>query len=215
MLPNRVEETFDLPKVREMAQAVGMNKLRHFLGLELARLSELVNVGQNLNATQIDFIMESLLEDYPLETLADFKICFSNGVKGHYGDIFRLDSIVIGKWMAAYMADKYQRFETLPREKPFNLSDLPEDKLAEIKKAVADAPMLRPGIPMTDREIAKEGNLDNRPAPRGHYHPHGTQEALDLSELKAQYGREHTDLYTGKKLDGHPTFIDWIKTVKP
>lgn len=33
-----------------------------------------------------------------------------------------------------------------------------------------------------------------------------------MQDLKVQYGREHTDKYTGKRLDGSPTFEEWLKT---
>lgn len=33
-----------------------------------------------------------------------------------------------------------------------------------------------------------------------------------MQDLKVQYGREHTDKYTGKRLDGSPTFDEWLKT---
>lgn len=111
LLPARIEGTFDLPKVNELVLATGRDSVAAFIEFELVKLSALVSIGGNLSKAQVPFIAFELIDLYPNETIADFKICFQRGARGDYGDIFRMDGIVIRKWMNAYLEEKYQVLE--------------------------------------------------------------------------------------------------------
>jgi len=111
LLPSKIENVFDQPKVSELVKAVGINAILNQVEFEITKLAAMVNTGGNLNNAQIQFIAEQLIEKYPMETLADFKICFTRALTGNYGDVFRLDTIIIFGWMEKYLNEKYQVLE--------------------------------------------------------------------------------------------------------
>lgn len=94
-----------------------------FIEFELIKLAERINVSGNMTDSQIEFIAGQLLGMYPNETIADFKICFERAAVGHYNgpgekDIFRLDGIIVCRWMQQYLDEKYQVLENqLMKEK--------------------------------------------------------------------------------------------------
>src|SRR5688572_22713726 len=110
-LPSKIEGTFDLPKVREMVSAASESHVLQFIETELVKLAALVNVSGNLTDFQVETIAKYLVDTYPNETIADFKICFTGGAMGKYGQIFRLDGIVITEWMRQYLEEKYKVME--------------------------------------------------------------------------------------------------------
>lgn len=106
-MPSKITEAINEPPLCDMIQVIGKGKIVIFLKLELTKLAERIAVGNNITPTQMEFIATQLVEFFPNETLADFKICFERGCMGQYGDIFRMDGIVIRKWMEKYLEEKY------------------------------------------------------------------------------------------------------------
>lgn len=75
--------------------------------------------------------------------------------------------------------------------------------IAELQKATE---------PMAARINPYKDIVVPTPVQRGlKYHP-ADPSVSRMQDLKVQYGREHTDKYTGKKLEGSPTFDEWLKT---
>jgi hypothetical protein len=110
-LPTKPLDTFDLPKVREVVSAVGKSAVSAFVEIELVKLADRLSVSGNMSDGQIVFLSSTLIETFPNETLADFKICFERGAVGRYGNIFRMDGIVLMEWMKKYLDEKYQELE--------------------------------------------------------------------------------------------------------
>jgi hypothetical protein len=107
-LPSRIEDALDLPVVREVVLVAGQTSVQAFIHFELIKLSNLISVGGNLNHQQAVFIAQELISLFPNETLADFKLCFQRGAIGQYGEIYRMDGIVIRGWMEKYLEEKYE-----------------------------------------------------------------------------------------------------------
>lgn len=165
LIPSKISLATKEPPLCDLIKIVGRSKIIIFLKLELAKLSERVNVGGNLTAGQIEFIATQLVEMFPGESLADFKICFERGAIGQYGEIFRMDGIVIRQWMEKYLEEKYTIIEEeLKSEKdnlyaPVKPGEYNPDAhsrglqmwLDEIQKGMKKVPG------MTDQEIRKYG----------------------------------------------------------
>lgn len=118
LMPTKIEKVFDQPKVFEIIKAIGDGPVKNQIEFELVTLASLMSVGGNLNRAQVPFIAAQLIDLYPNESIADFKICFQRGAIGAYGDIQRLDGITIGQWMKSYLDEKYEVLEAqLMKEK--------------------------------------------------------------------------------------------------
>ncbi len=110
-MPSKIEQVFDEPKVFELVKVLGNQSVRGQIEYELITLASLMSVGGNLNGAQVPFIASQLIELYPMESIADFKICFQRGCIGLYGDIQRMDGITVNSWMVKYLEEKYEVLE--------------------------------------------------------------------------------------------------------
>jgi hypothetical protein len=178
-MPSRIEDALDFPIVRELIAAAGEENVKAYLEFELVKLANLVSVGGNLNNSQVVFIASELIKIYPNETLADFKLCFHRGAIGQYGEIYRMDGIVIRSWMEKYLEEKYQVIENKLMSEKDDLYKIPQtiteevqdqkikDRLQEWKSAIEQAANDKAIRPLTDEEIAREGKI--KPAKKEPY----------------------------------------------
>ena len=123
LLPSRIEMVFDQPKINEMILAIGARSVSRQVEFELVKFSTLLNVSGNLTDSQVTFIADQLIQKYPNESIADFKLCLTRGLTGNYGDIYRMDSIILFGWMEKYLEEKYQVLENQlmkERDTPYN-----------------------------------------------------------------------------------------------
>lgn len=141
-MPTKIEGTFDEPKVREVILAIGEDAVVFQVRFELVQLAALMSVGGNLNDAQSKFIAKQLVDMFPNETLADFKLCFQRGAIGLYGDIQRMDGITIGGWMKMYLDEKYQILE----DKLMKEKDTPYSYVPTSSEAIGHAP-IKNGMP--------------------------------------------------------------------
>jgi hypothetical protein len=225
LLPSRIENTFDLPKVREMVLATDEKTVAGFIEFELIKLAERINVGGNLTPGQVEFIASQLVDAYPNETIADFKICFERGSSGVYGKIWKLDGVEIGNWMKAYLDEKYQVLENeLMKEKdhqykqPIQNTDWLQlwkesiektDKEGGVKTTTQNIHFLNNLRGLTDQEIKEQG----QEKPKAKFHPTTTPSQAAAHELHLEWIRRNYDKYTGDKL---PTWIpekEWLDSL--
>lgn len=164
LLPTTVKNAIGQPPICDMEKVTGRGKLVAFIEFELVKLSKLVSVGGNLNNAQVQFIATQLIELFPGESLADFKICFERGCMGQYGEIFRMDGIVIRKWMEQYLEEKYTIIEEELKKSPDSMykpSDVKNhderhsDWLDKWQKEVGGVGQKVPG--MSDQDTRKYG----------------------------------------------------------
>lgn len=162
LMPSKIDQTFEQPKVSEMILAIGQTKVSLQIEFELIKLAELMSVGGNLNQAQVTFIAGQLIELFPKESISDFKICFQRGAIGSYGDIQRMDGITIRKWMEKYLEEKYQVLEDrLMKEKEDHYKIvIPEnsdrDWLKEWEDAIKSVDA-KPVLQLTPEEIEEQG----------------------------------------------------------
>lgn len=111
-LPSKISQATNQPPICDFIKIVGHGKIVLFVKSELIKLSERISVSGNLTVPQLEFIATQLVEMFPNESLADFKLCFERGCIGQYGEIYRMDGIVLRKWMEQYLDEKYQVIES-------------------------------------------------------------------------------------------------------
>lgn len=131
LLPKTIQGAVNEPPISEVMKIVGKGKIVVFLKAELVLLSSRISVSGNITSEQLEFISTQLIEFFPNESLADFKLCFERGCMGQYGEIFRMDGIVLRKWMEQYLDEKYQVVETNLMNERDTLYRKPEPKKEE------------------------------------------------------------------------------------
>jgi hypothetical protein len=113
------KELLDRPPLAMLKKIEGMDlKLEMFLAAEIKKLVDMVNVNENLNIQQyqIPIIAQQFIENYPVESLEDFVLCFKRGAAGFYGVIYRLDVATLSDWMEKYLQEKYTYVEAKVKE---------------------------------------------------------------------------------------------------
>jgi hypothetical protein len=215
-LPKTIKDALDEPPIAELVKVVPRANVVRYVEFELVKLTSLVSVGSNLNDSQIQFIADQLVDMFPAESLADFKICFERGCMGQYGEIFRMDGVVLRKWMTQYLDEKYTIIEQkLIKEREAFPHELPkESEVGPGRKLFDDyANSLKMGakVPdISDEEIRRTGQPEPPKKKAISYHS-SPPEVSALIDLKVQYGRECTDKLTGKVLPGMPDFKTWAE----
>jgi hypothetical protein len=78
--------------------------------LIVKRFNDLVNVGKKLNEDQMIALSADLFERFGGESLEDIMLFFKMARSGEFGDLYRLDSIVILSWVNKYLDKKTEAF---------------------------------------------------------------------------------------------------------
>lgn len=142
------------PPICDVVRVVGKGQVVRFIEFELIKMTSLISVGNNLNTAQVEFIAMQLVEMFPNESLSDFKLCFQRGCIGQYGEIFRMDGIVIRKWMEQYLDEKYQVIESeMMKEKDNEYKKITPETEKDWHKVWLDA--------IADKNNHKPADLDN------------------------------------------------------
>ena len=73
----------------------------------VTRCTQLLNVQNNMNAVQIEFCAENILEKMWMYSLEDIQLCLDRGAIGEYGTIYnRIDPATILAWFPKYDAQR-------------------------------------------------------------------------------------------------------------
>lgn len=215
MLPTKIQLVFEQPKVFEMVAAIGVDSVKNQIEFELLNLANLMSVGGNLNDAQIQFIAAQLVELYPMESIADFKICFNRGAIGSYGPIQRMDGITIRDWMAKYLEEKYLIMEdmlmqekdniykpvSLNEEEQQNVNRLDVDKMLNDYKESIKSFEARAILPLTEKEIEEEGQVE----PKRNVYAFRESEALQM------YIENNKNILHAQKMTLRERHPDWTE----
>lgn len=74
------------------------------------RFNDLVNVSKKMNEDQMIALSSDLFERFGGESLDDILLFFKMARNGEFGDLYRLDSIVILSWVPKYLNKKIEAF---------------------------------------------------------------------------------------------------------
>jgi hypothetical protein len=73
----------------------------------VTRCTQLLNVQNNMNAMQIEFCAENILDKMWMYSLEDIQLCLDRGAIGAYGTIYnRIDPATILAWFPLYDAQR-------------------------------------------------------------------------------------------------------------
>lgn len=164
-MPRTIQAALKQPPICEVTKISGRGPVVRYVEFELIKATALVSVGGNMNDTQVQFVATQLVEMFPNESLADFKLCFERGCIGQYGEIYRLDGIVLRGWMEKYLDEKYQALEDELMKEKDRMYGKPEKKdepidgpgYQEFKSWAAQLQEQAKARPITDADIRREG----------------------------------------------------------
>lgn len=185
----------------------GRGQVVRFIEFELVKMSALISVGGNLNDSQVQFIATQLVELFPNETLGDFKLCFDRGCIGQYGEIYRMDGIVLRKWMEQYLDEKYQAKEDLHKKESAELNKpiVPENAEKDWHKVWLESlPPDRKKVPLTDAQIIENGQ--QRPKKPVYVSPDAfyvEEHKQKIRDARAKYHRERFPDATDEEVEAY------------
>lgn len=119
-----------------------------------------------------------------------------------------LNAKVVFKWLNLNKAPHFREAshvptepEAPPLEGEARAARIQEflDVLAKVDTAMTEKSKVRPHIP--EEWKAPAGEKYHQPSP----------DVMVLQDLRIEYGRLHTNKYTGDPLEGHPTWEDYLK----
>lgn len=74
-------------------------------------LNKFFNFQNIMTIAQIGETSEMILKDYNALKTEDIRVCFANGKKGHYGQLYgRLDGQIIMMWLSQYSTDRTNEY---------------------------------------------------------------------------------------------------------
>jgi hypothetical protein len=117
---NKIADLLTAEPIRSLISNAGREAIQTYLEVEIIKLAGNVNVNPALNIKthQVPVIAEMLIDQYPLESIEDFTLCFRRATVGLYGEIYRIDGAIINQWFAKYLDEKYDALEQkLAKEK--------------------------------------------------------------------------------------------------
>jgi hypothetical protein len=80
----------------------------------VTRCSQLMNVQNNMNAMQIEFCAENIMDKMWMYSLEDVQLCLDRGAIGTYGTIYnRIDPATILAWFPLYDQERQMVSDTI------------------------------------------------------------------------------------------------------
>lgn len=118
-------------------------------------LNKFLNFQNIMTVSQIAETSEMILSDFNYLKIEDIRVCFGNGKRGHYGQLFaRIDGQIIMLWLAQYSTDRtneYLRIKDFNEKKALKQINRRDEML--FQKPVLEA--MKAAIKQID-EVVKE-----------------------------------------------------------
>ncbi len=117
-----------------------------------------------MGAEQVKQTVELIIEDYKHLKPEDFKACFNNAKKGHYGKLFdRLDGQIIMQWLCEYDNERDSEIEAYRAKQNRVLKQEP-GLVAQLAIAENSAGLEKPDVFKTNMAKLKETLIGNKQA---------------------------------------------------
>jgi hypothetical protein len=209
-VPDSVEKCMKAPSVITMVRGVGKERVREFLSARIIWLIAQMNVAHTMTTPQKNFAIDTLLDRYPHETLADFALVFKRMAQGYYGSTYhQLDTAIIMNCMAQHIEEKamfLERDQTTAKEQ------------AKKEESGPDYNAFRKRLEQKQKEAEQEKAKarEQRIQELQGYENTLTPAQLQTRELKRQWMEEVIDterstITTYRQKKGAPSFEQWLK----
>ncbi len=194
----------DCKPICVLKHEVDVLEIQKAIEFELVKLTGLVNVANNLKPHQIVFTAQTIIENYPAESLEDFILVFRRGAMGYYGSIFhQLDTSTILKWVAAHIDEKCNHLENQTKIKQKEIAN--EVDYEAFKKRIA-----LKAKEQAETESRKRENQIRKFVDRAEAVKYQTSEEDAVRKKRhLEYIRANYDPRTGKPLSTWVSESDW------
>ena len=219
LLSNRISEVVSTPPIQQLLNQ-GQKKgiLEAIISLLIIKASHSLSVSGNLKQGQADQIAKQIIADYPLLSIEDINLLLSNGIKGKYGEIYRMDISVIYSWIRSYEEEKAEYIEEkrlLNEKKQVEIKDVAYDPLNDaiindFLDKLASAGGMRKVPKVTKEELYDDGKMKAKSAGI----KFGSQHDNWIRDMKILWAKDNTDLYTGRLIPGAIDFETWLENRK-
>jgi len=219
LLSNRISEVVSTPPIQQLLNQ-GQKKgiLEAIISLLIIKASHSLSVSGNLKQGQADQIAKQIIADYPLLSIEDINLLLSNGIKGKYGEIYRMDISVIYSWIRSYEEEKAEYIEEkrlLNEKKQVDIKDIAYDPLNDaiindFLDKLASAGGMRKVPKVTKEELYDDGKMKAKSAGI----KFGSQHDNWIRDMKILWAKDNTDLYTGRLIPGAIDFETWLENRK-
>jgi len=131
------------PSVVTLKELIGDNGAGAFLSFIVSDLVMAFNVGKTVDSSQIEFVAETINQDYYYLKTTELKYCFDKAKKGHYGTTFdRVDASIIIGWIESFIKERDELYsqQRIEENKAHTkeLNQIHPKILTKIKQAVDD-----------------------------------------------------------------------------
>lgn len=108
----------EAPSIVLIKNELGIFSLIAILNIIVKDFVSSFNVGKQVSVNQIPEISKAIIDEFYWLKIEDFKLCFSNAKKGHYGNAYdRIDIAVIFEWLNNYCDERANYFSLSVVEK--------------------------------------------------------------------------------------------------
>ena len=116
---NTVEKAIDskMPSLVKINKVLGTKEAVKVIATMIVNTTEFLNVPK-LTGIQIKMTAEFIYEEYYFLNISDLNLCFKNGMKGKYGELYnRIDGQIILKWLREYEDERVEFAENRSYQK--------------------------------------------------------------------------------------------------
>lgn len=211
-VPDSVQRIMTAPNIRTLALIVPKERIQEFIEARIIWLVAQRNDARTITVFQKKFIAESILERFPLESLADFSLCFKRLAQGYYGLTYQqLDASVIIAAIEKHIEEKamfLERDQTTSKEQAKKDETGPD--YAAFKARLEEERI--------KEEQEKEKAREQRILELQGYKDTLSPEQLENHELKKRWMFDVTDptstAKTWRQKPGTPSFNEWKQNQK-
>lgn len=115
----------------------GVETLENMICAVLVTKMELFPTRFRMNETQIRFFVETFIEDFKNESVADLSVCLTNVAKGVHGEIkFEITPSRVREWFTRHLDDKALAREQKKKREKFG-TDWDDKIISTIKESIS------------------------------------------------------------------------------
>jgi hypothetical protein len=100
-----------------LLRKIDRNETKLKIAMLISRCCAMLNIEKNMNAEQINFAAEHIVQEKWIYSLEDIQFCLDRGAAGMYGTIYnRLDLSIINEWISKYEQERQSHITAMKTE---------------------------------------------------------------------------------------------------